>query len=273
MIRILAALFLLSSISLVSAREVDVISRYSVSSTVGQIALSVVDAMNTTQDRYKFRYKHLPGAGGETAVVTALEYARRNRDVIWLGPVSVFTTPFPNRKWTIDDFTFVSGMSSSTVSLLVSKGSGIDSVEDLVNRIRTRGKGYYGSTVSSNSIVRLNQLFMDKYDLADKIDHLKYRNISEISLAILNGELDYVIYNQVDLPSMKPLAGISSKLLSAIAVPGDQPELLKTLVSMQYKLCNDMSLQKYIKDRNYSPELCTTQEQIKEFIAEELKNK
>lgn len=290
--------FLLTSFA--SAREnVDVISRYSPATAVSQIMFQIIKKLNDSQEKYTFRYVHVPGANGESAALTSLEQARSGKKILWFGAISTFTLSAEDknivavRNWTMNDFTFISGVSTSNFAVLVDPKSGINNVQELVERLRKKDRVFSGNTVSTNSSPFLFRLFVEHYGLADKSTFIEYKNVGDVARATLQGELDFVVHNIADMRTLKPILLANRERIaimpevpaapevnfdnfyvstvSALAVPGRNEELVKDVSALVAKLCIDKEIEADMHKRLYVSKLCLNQEGIVNLINEERK--
>jgi tripartite-type tricarboxylate transporter receptor subunit TctC len=290
------SMFLMTSMA--SAREnVDVVSRYSPATAVSQIMFQIISKMNSAQEKYLFRYVHIPGANGETAAATSLEYARSGKKVLWFGAVSTFTLGgldkniAASRKWVMEDFSFISGVSTSTFAILVSPNSGITNVQELVERLRKRDKIFSGNTVSTNSSPFLYKIFTEHYQLSHKSTFIEYKNIGDVARAALQGEIDFVIHNIADMRSLNPILLANKERIiimpevpaapevnfdnfyvstvSALAVPGKNTVLFNDVSNLVKKLCLDKEIEADMHKRFYVSKLCMTQENVLNLINQE----
>lgn len=283
-----------------SAREnVDIVSRYSPSTAVSQIMFQMIKKMNASQEKYSFRYVHVPGANGESAVATSLEQARAGKNIVWFGAVSTFTLSAENknvvavRNWTMDDFTFISGVSTSNFAVLVSPKSKINTVEELVTHLRSKDKIFSGNTLSTISSPFLFRIFVNHYNLAQKSTFLEYKNVGDVVLAVMNGEIDFAIHNIADMKTLKPILMANKERISimpdvpaapevgfdnffvstvsAMAVPGRNEELVNNMRNIAAQLCKDKEIEEDMHKRLYVSRLCMSQEGIVNLINEEKK--
>jgi tripartite-type tricarboxylate transporter receptor subunit TctC len=284
--------------SFASAREsVDVISRYSPATAVSQIMFQIIKKLNETQDKYSFRYVHVPGANGESAAVTSLEQAKSGKKILWFGAISTFTLSAEDknivaiRTWDMSDFTFISGVSTSNFAVLVDPKSGITSVQELIERLNKRDKVFSGNTISTNSSPFLFKLFVEHYNLSHKATFIEYKNIGDVVRATLGGELDFVIHNIADMQTLRPILMANRERIaimpdvpaaaevqfdnfyistvSALAVPGGNKELVKDVSALVAKLCKDKEIEADMHKRLYVSKLCLPQEGIVNLINEE----
>jgi tripartite-type tricarboxylate transporter receptor subunit TctC len=288
---------LLSISSSFAFENVDVISRYNNSTAISQNAVHAIRALNEMQSEYRLRYTHIPGANGETAVVSSLEYSRAGRSILWFGPISTFTTTFVTRNgekqknWSENDFYFVSGVSTGIFAVLVSPNNDAKNFEEFVKNLQKKDKVFNGNNVSSTSSLYLGKLFSNKFNLRNKTIFLDYRQPNEIAQALLSGEIDYTIRNIVDLPSLRPIAILNEtrapslpniptakelgveeltyESLSVFAIPKNDVKLIKALSPLIFKLCNNSDLDEGIIKRNFMPRTCVREQEILKRISEE----
>ena len=296
---ILSYLFitLLSISSSVAFENVDVISRYNNSTAISQNAVQAIRAINEMQSEYRLRYTHIPGANGETATISALEYSRAGRNVLWFGPISAFTTTFKTRNndnqknWSENDFYFVSGVSTAIFAVLVSPDNQAKTFDEFVKNLQRKDRIFNGNNVSSVSSLYLSKIFSNKFNLMNKTTFLDYRQPNEIAQAVLNREIDYTIRIISDLPSLRPIAVLNEtrapslpdvptvrelgvdeltyESLSVFAIPKNDVKLIKALSPLIFKLCNNSELDQNIIKRNFMPRTCVREQEILKRISEE----
>ena len=123
--KLLAAIGMIAMMSSASANEtVELMTRFSTSSVIGQNILQLVNAMNRAQDKYEFKFASIPGAGGESAYAAGFEKAKSGSKIVFISSVSDFTfgkIEFPHRTWNENDLIFVSGLFRSPAAVLVAK--------------------------------------------------------------------------------------------------------------------------------------------------------
>ena len=293
MFRFLTLIALLFPIASFAAESVNVYTRFSAASVVAQNLVATLEALNQKQNKYEFRYSHVPGAEGETANVASIERARSGTKLLWMGAVSTFTysrLELKNRKWKEDeDFIFLTGMSSGPgPAILVSKDFKGNLI-DLVNLINKKDVVYYATNSNSTSNIYLNSIFTKKYSFSDKSKTLSYGNIHDIAASVLRSEADYAIFTTTDMPALKPLMFASDERsseypdvptgkemgfpefthssMNIFAVPKELKEFGQEILPMLKMLCDDEKLKEKIKARSYSPKpLCYDGPKIKSII-------
>ena len=274
--KLLAAIGMIAMMSSASANEtVELMTRFSTSSVIGQNILQLVNAMNRAQDKYEFKFASIPGAGGESAYAAGFEKAKSGSKIVFISSVSDFTfgkIEFPHRTWNENDLIFVSGLFRSPAAVLVAKDSPINTVEELVDSIRKKPVAYIASNVSSRSNVYLAERFIAHYKL-DHVKTLKYGPVPDIAASVVRGEADFTVFSVVDMPSLKPLvmatdrrletmpevptskeAGIVNMAInpmSFVSVPSRFPELAKDVEGIMQKVCKDKEFLDIVRARKY----------------------
>jgi tripartite-type tricarboxylate transporter receptor subunit TctC len=284
---------LLFSSAAYSAETVNVYSRYSAGSVVTQNLVATLEALNKIQNKYEFRYSHVPGAEGETANISSIERARAGTKLLWMGAVSTFTysrLENKNRKWNEDtDFIFLNGMSSgSGPAILVSKDFKGNLI-DLINLINKKDTVYFATNSNTVTNVYLNNVFTKKYSFNEKAKILSYGNIHDISASVQRYEADYTVFSTADMPALKPLMFAAEErspewpdvptgkemgfpefthsAMNFFAVPKELKEFGDELLPYFKKLCGDESLAERIRARAYSAKpLCYDGAKIKTII-------
>lgn len=286
-------IFLIALIpSLSIAKDVEVVTRYGATSTVGRILISIVDHINTNQSEFNFRINTIPGAGGEIADQKALELSKTNNNVLLFSPSSSFTF----NRFTIgntydrdNDFIKFFAISSAPIAIQVNTKSNINNFTDLIDVLKQKDISYFSSTVTGASVIMFNKILLEKYQLK-KVKNLKYRTPYDISRSILTGESDYTIFNLSDI-SLKPILLSSDTRLSEypdvptgkeigfdefnfatlnlFSVPKEKKHLIDILLPMIEKACNDSKIQEMIKNLKYVA-VCANSVFIEEKIKKEL---
>ena len=274
--RLIATIGMLAMMTTTSfAETVELTTRFSSSSVIGQNIFQLTNAMNRVQNKYDFKFASIPGAGGESAYAAGLEKSRVGTKIAFISSVSDFTfgkLEFPHRNWSENDLIFVSGLFKSPAAILVSKDSPINTVEELVASIRKKPVAYNATNVSSRSNVYLNDKFVSHYKL-DTVKPLKYGPVPDIVASVFRGEADYTVFSVVDMPTLKPLAiaadtrletmpeipttkelgiaGMMINSMSFISVPIQFPGLAQDMVEIMEKVCKDKEFLDTVRARKY----------------------
>lgn len=275
------------------ANDIDIVTRYSVSSTVSRILLNLISEMNRTQSTYNFKFSHIPGAGGEIADQTALQYARSNKDVIIFSPTSSFTFNKILIGDTYDrdnDFIRFFAVSGAPLAIQVNPKNNIKNISDLVRTLKEKENSYFASTLSSGSLMMFNKIFLNKYNL-NKVKDLKYKVPSDIFRSVLINEADYTIFNISDI-NMKPIL-VSSDLrlkefpdvptgkeigfndfsftsLNMFSVPKEKKNLIAIVLPLIKNACSNDEVQMNIEKMRYIPYCTDDRNFIQEKINKEL---
>jgi len=287
--KLIVAISLLLSSATYAQEQVEVVTRFSAVSIVGQNIISLVGAMNETQNKYEFRFSSIPGAEGETAYKSGFAKFGAGSKIIFISSVSDFTfgklTNHAKREWSEDDLTFVSGLFNSYPAVLVRNDSPFNTIEELVAHLRSKPESYISTNVNARGNLYLGQVFKNHYKL-DNLTTLRYGPIPDIMASVVRGESDLTIFAINDMPSLKPILIVSDKRselfpnvpttvekglpamlvnsFSFITAPKQQTQLIADLRNIMAKLCKNDEFKKIILTRRYEvSNMCIGEEQIR----------
>lgn len=276
------------SFAAVAQTKVDIVTRLGPTTAQYQFLAQFVEELNAAQKSYEYRIAHVPGAEGETAFYRFLSINNEEkRDAILYSSQVTIADPRYNR---IPDFDYVTTLSVSVAAIMSNKNTA-GSVEELVEKIRSKEITYYASTVSSNTGKMLNQIFLKKYGLENKVKQINYANPQEILRAVLTGESDYTIFNPDTMhahlnvlvlansyrakgyPDVKIGKDINFpefnyNAFSLFAVPKTNKKLYDGVRDSFMKACAAPSVQQIIEVRKYIGICMTNDEIVKELIKE-----
>jgi hypothetical protein len=260
-------------------QEIPVITRFQPSSPSYQAMFFFIKKLNSIQDKYIFIPQTVPGALGESADQRALTIARSGENLIWYGPVSSFTLNRFELGNTYDrdnDFYFIRSFLTTYQSLVVSKNSNINTLDELIKRLKSKNKNFYGAPLEIGAAKFLNNILI-KYTDTQSI-MIKYKDFAEITLALNNKEIDYSIMTfpsvgesllEIENTKKSIIPNFRYETLSSFAVPKE----IKTFgeIAKPYfdKLCNDTELLKFYEKIKYE-EVCYDDYFIKQRIKEEV---
>lgn len=278
------------SISL--ANNIDIVTRYSATSSAGVFLINIANELNNIQTNYNFRINSVPGADGEAADQKALELGRLNSNVVLFSPSSSFTFNrllVGNTYDRDNDFIKIFAVSSAPIAIQVNPTSKINNISDLIEILKQKEVSYFSSTITSGSIMMFNRIFLQKYNL-NTVKNLKYRTPYDISRSVLIGESDYTIFNLSDI-TMKPiLISSDSRLeefpdvptgkeigfddfnfttLNMFSVPKEKKDIIPIILPLIENSCNNDKIQEIIKKSKYTP-VCSGNNLIEEKIKKEL---
>lgn len=287
--KLIVAISLLLSSATYAQEQVEVVTRFSAVSIVGQNIISLVGAMNETQNKYEFRFSSIPGAEGEAAYKSGFAKFGAGSKIIFISSVSDFTFGKLNnnakREWSEDDLTFVSGLFNSYPAVLVRNDSPFNTIEELVAHLRSKPEAYISSNVNARGNLYLGQVFKNHYKL-DNLTTLRYGPIPDIMASVVRGESDLTIFSINDMPSLKPILIVSDKRselfpdvpttvekglpamlvnsFSFITAPKQQTQLIADVRDIMAKLCKNDDFKKIILTRRYEvSNMCIGEEQIR----------
>jgi tripartite-type tricarboxylate transporter receptor subunit TctC len=289
MIRIVTALLLMCSAALAETKKVDIVTRLGPTTAQYVYLNEFVRELNETQDEYEYRVSVVPGAQGETAFKRFVSInEEEKRDAILYSSQVTFSDPkYGNR---MNDFNYVTTLSMSVASLMI-KDKTVTSLDEFVQKIRSKDVTYFGATVSSNTGAMLNEIFVKQFGLESKVKRINYANPQEILRAILVGESDYTIFNPESMyahlnmlvvanssrpkaypnvPTGKEIGFIEFdySAFSLLAIPKSNQKLYDNILASFMKACNSENVRTLIEKRN-NMALCMTNQQIVEALKKE----
>jgi putative tricarboxylic transport membrane protein len=271
-----AAIGMIAMMTSASAKElVELTTRFTASTVIGQNIIQMVNVLNKVQDKYEFKYANISGAGGESAYSAGFEKAKSGTKIVFVSSISDFTfgkVEFPHRTWSENDLIFVSGLFRSPPAIFVAKDSPINTVDELVASIRKKPMGYISSNVNSRSNIYIGEQFIAHYKL-DNVKALKYGPVPDIIASVVRGEADFTIFSVTDVPALKPIAIVSENriesmpdlvtikelgvkdatinTMSFISVPMQFPELARDVMDAMEKVCKDKEFLDIVRARKY----------------------
>jgi tripartite-type tricarboxylate transporter receptor subunit TctC len=289
MIRIVTVLLLMCSAALAEPKKVDIVTRLGPTTAQYVYLNEFVRELNETQDEYEYRVSVVPGAQGETAFKRFVSInEEEKRDAILYSSQVTFSDPkYGNR---MNDFNYVTTLSMSVASLMI-KDKTVTSLDEFVQKIRSKDVTYFGATVSSNTGAMLNEIFVKQFGLESKVKRINYANPQEILRAILVGESDYTIFNPEtmyahlnmlvvanssrpkaypNVPTGKEIGFIEFdySAFSLLAIPKSNQKLYDNILASFMKACNSENVRTLIEKRN-NMALCMTNQQIVEALKKE----
>jgi tripartite-type tricarboxylate transporter receptor subunit TctC len=205
---LVAVATLISSVAFAQKQQIEVISRFDAHITTAVVANELLRIVNKMQDQFEFRMSAVPGAGGEPADRRAITLARSGQPTLVLGSSStwafnryVFGNTFDRDK----DIVPIIGMGGIPFAVQVNPDLGIDTVDQLVDRIRNKKEAFHATTSASSASRLFADLFIDHYKL-NNVKHISYRLSSDMIRGVLGKEADFTIYNYADSAALKVIA-------------------------------------------------------------------
>ena len=210
-------MFLLAMLSTAYAKpEIQVISRYDAHVNGGIVASEFVRILNKIQDDYEFRLSIVPGASGESADQKAIALSRSGQDVLVIGAMSTWGLNgyvFPNTFDRENDIIPLLGIDGFPNAILVDEKSPINTVEELLQKIRNKDKVFHATTAGAGMGTFHAELFVEKFGIKNA-KMITYRSSGDLIRGLTNNELDYAIYIASNIPGLKALAISSNDRLS-----------------------------------------------------------
>ena len=289
MIRVISTLLLMCSAALAEPKKVDIVTRLGPTTAQYVSLTEFVRELNETQSDYEYRVSVVPGAQGETAYKRVLSITNEEkRDAILYSSQVTFSDPKHGDR--MNSFNYVTTLSMSVASLMI-KDKTVTSLDEFVKKIRSKDVTYFGATVSSNTGVMLNEIFLRQYGLEDKVKRINYANPQDILRAVLGGESDYTIFNPEtmhvhlnmlvvanstrpkaypNVPTGKELGFVEFdySAFSLLAIPKSNQKLYDNVLNSFMKACNSESVRTLIEKRN-NMALCMTNQQIVDALKKE----
>ena len=261
--------------------KVDIVTRLGPTTAQYQFLTQFVDNLNKEQSKYEYRIAVVPGAEGETAFNRFLSITNEEkRDAILYSSQVTIADPRHNR---IASFDYVTTLSMSVAALMVNKEVA-SNIEEFLEHVRRKEVVYYAGTISSNTGKILNQIFMKKYGIENKVRTINYANPQDILRAMIGKEADYTIFNPESVNDNLNLLMISNtqtakaypgvktgkelqfdefsyNAFSVFSVPKNNKKLYEGVRESFIKTCNSDSVQKLIDLRKYIG-ICLTHDEI-----------
>lgn len=212
---IISACILFSTAAL-AEEKINVYTRVPAGETTTVVATAVLKEMNTIfENKYDFRLTIVPGAGGEASDGRALSDARSGANVIVAGSMSSFSMNkilFDSKIDRNVDFVPIQLVAVFPNAIMVNPNAGINSIEDLVNLIKSKPISFLSSTDQATTSNLMLAAFNKRYGITNtKI--IRYKRPGELMPSILRGESDFTFTNPIDTNGLRILA-VSTKMRS-----------------------------------------------------------
>lgn len=291
MVRLILAFLLALAPTLVSAKQIVVYTRFPVTSGPGHFAVEIVNQLNLVQNEYEFKLSVLPGSNGEAADQRALTAARAGEDLLVIGTTSNFSFNrylVGNTYDRDNDFVPLQVISSLPVSIMVSKTSGINSVDDLIKHLNTKPKAFEATTIQSVSAVLMDIVFRNSMNIKN-VTQISYGKAVDIGPNVIRGEADYTVMGHTEVFELKRIATSGDQRdadiptgkelgikdfeftgMNMFFIPKERIEFGNKIKPMLNKVCKSDEIQKVLKSREYTPECNGDVEFVKTKIKKEL---
>lgn len=215
--------------------------------------------LNGIQSKYNFILHSVPGNNGENADQRALMLAKNGTKVLWNGPIASFTINRYQFKDSFDrdnGFFFIKSFSTTYQSLITNPEDKSNNVDEYFESLKKKKEVFYGVTMEIGSSEYLTNILLRHYNLNARV--IKYKNFAEISLAIMNKEIDFSIYIYPGIGSLKEI------LNSGI---GDNSGIKNGIIDFYYESNSSFAVPIELKDfglkiKPYFDMLCDDKEII-----------
>lgn len=291
---LILAVMMLFAISANAQTKVEIVSRIANSNVSGQLAMQFIQKLNESQSEYEFRFFTVPGSAGEGAYQRMLAL---KSNVVLYGNQSFFSNPKTNTNNRVDNIHFLTSHTVSYAAFMVNPDNQANTIDEFVAQMKGKNGFYAGSINSSGGGPILTSIFLDKYQLEDKVKIVHYKNVPDRVRAVFIKEADFMINN----PASANVAEKGTLKIIAMSSPTRQPdyptvptgielgfpefnfgaytsfailksekELIAKIQPLFDKVCNNPDIKKHIIERRYVP-VCINNETIKTMIADENK--
>ena len=177
--------------SFAQAKDIPIITRFDDSVPTMQVLRVYVSELNLSQNKYNFIVNSVPGALGENADRRSLNYGQEN---LWFGTTASFSVNKYEFKdsWDRENaFTFLVSRSNTAFFLYVNRD--VKDVADLVTRLKSKNKVYYGAVTSGGTFDLLSNVFIKQNNIQTAMETIRYKSNGELYAAVARNEIDFLI--------------------------------------------------------------------------------
>jgi tripartite-type tricarboxylate transporter receptor subunit TctC len=273
--------------SVAQAKDIPIITRFDDAAPTMQVLRVYVSELNLSQNKYNFIVNSVPGALGENADRRSLNYGQEN---LWFGTTASFSVNKYEFKdsWDRENaFTFLVSRSNTAFFLYVNHD--VKDVADLVTRLKSKNKVYYGSTTAGGTFDLLSNVFIKQNNIKTAMETIRYKSNGELYAAAARNEIDFLIATVGPNELAKPILLSKNESIPEYNVPtGKQlniedyyyqssnffatPSQYKEFATDVKQYLNAMCFNKKIKEMmikmNQEP-TCYNSDQIKQIIQKE----
>jgi tripartite-type tricarboxylate transporter receptor subunit TctC len=177
---LMSTVIYLGTLSMVNAKEVEVLWPFAIGGQHGNLIKSVVDSANKNQNDFKFVLTNKPGAGGSVATQSVLS---SNKLIILAHAPAFWTRPlmFKEGWYDVDQFVPISIVCYNDPAVLVSKK--FKTVDEMLKAEKLS----VGINVGSLTSVVAGAAFNN---FKSKVTYVPFKNTIEISTAVMGGHID-----------------------------------------------------------------------------------
>jgi tripartite-type tricarboxylate transporter receptor subunit TctC len=291
MIRLITAFIaVLFTINAYAASQVDILTRFNVSSASGQFAHDVAQRLNSMQTKYEFRAAYIPGAGGDAADLKAIAVARAGQDVlVWNSSTAYSFNRFTNGNVYDRDNDIVPVYAFTTVnfSIMVDPESSIKTFDDFLKFRREKDQAFFGTTVNVVANAFLNVVLEKTFNLKPA-KHLEYARPFDIAKNVLTKEADYTIFSTNDVIGLRSLVTSNTERvngmptgkdvgmedfrfgsLTGVSVPKERKAFADEILPLLMKICSDSNFVERVEKLGVTSN-CRSAKEVREKIQDEI---
>lgn len=231
--------------------ETLILTKFDVASRPYLLLKVFTDKMNALGNE-KYIISVVPGANGEAAMNRAISLSNTRNMLLFGGPSNfVYSEIDPrNSERYREQFRYVKLIGRSFTSIFVHKNTKIETIEELINRLKNRSVIYHASTERVNNPFTLNDIFIRTAKLPPARS-LRYKTYGEMVKALEQGEADYGLMsleNENDLTMLMNSSINLSTPLSGLSL--SFPDFVHELGLMFYTLRNEPKYDVFLRDIN-----------------------
>jgi tripartite-type tricarboxylate transporter receptor subunit TctC len=277
---------------------IEVYNDSNISTPSGRMMNELIKLLNVFDPTNEYRSSSVFGANGEAAIARAVQHSKTGQKVLILSPLAPFTyNKIPEIEQAIKynkdtDFIFLSSFASSYSGVMVSPLKGYESIDDLINKIKSGSTQiHFGRTASSGTNKTLGDMFIDHYKIRDKINIVVYSKLNDMMMALNNGEADFTIHSPAEFTNPKVLMVAGNKRahflpnvptstelgysdfnltpIWMIYTTKDNEKFAEQMRTVITKFCKSEDLTKLVTSYNRNP-ICMNESELKTYMNEEM---
>jgi tripartite-type tricarboxylate transporter receptor subunit TctC len=279
---------------------VEIYNDYSVASSAARILQETIVVMNRLDNKYEYRASSVSGGQGEAAIAAGMAKVKAGSKILFYTGSTQFTFNRYIKEVqdviTYDkdrDFLFLHTLTSTQFAVLVNQNAPFNNVDDLVKYIReTKNPVFFGRTTSAGTASVLGNIFLDQYNLRDKLKIVQYPKIADLNFAMQNKEVDFTIFPPPEFTQAKALltSGSSRSQFTPDAPTGkeigfnefslqgmtifyvakEQAKFGEEIYPMLANLCGMKEVETIVANQKRNM-LCMKRQEIDNYISNELK--
>lgn len=261
-----------SSIAFANEKEkVNVYSKYRMSGPPGVTLKILLDRMNHYDSNHSYVYSQITGAKGEAAI--ARGFIAKEKSLMYGASLDFTFNRITKTKTEYDkgkDFDIIYGTSGVYWSLMIDKKSDINSVKDLVSRIKNGKSKFYADYTSSAASKFLTERFLKNNNISGLMKPVLYTTMSDINRSIASGESEFIFLPADSVKVGKPLMKTDMMSISIFFSSNRHKNFAMSIIPVIEKVCND-SIYKDVLKRFGREDRCYNTKFVNEYISNEWK--